>query len=43
MLSYERFSTLVRLSAIDEINELQEGFSNGQTGSSAMPHKLIIL
>lgn len=39
MLSYERFSTLVRLSAIDEINELQEGFFNGQAGSSAMPHK----
>jgi adenylosuccinate lyase len=39
MLAYERFSTLVRLSAIDEVNELQEGFTKGQTGSSAMPHK----
>lgn len=39
MLAYERFSTLVRLSAIDEVNELQEGFSQGQAGSSAMPHK----
>ena len=36
---YERFATFIRLSAIDEINELQEGFSKGQTGSSAMPHK----
>ena len=39
MLSLERFSTIVRLSAIDEVNEMQEGFSKGQTGSSAMPHK----
>ena len=36
---YQRFATLVRLSSIDEINELQEGFKKGQTGSSAMPHK----
>ena len=39
MLAYERFSTLVRLSAIDEVNEMQEGFTKGQAGSSAMPHK----
>ena len=36
---YERFATFIRLSAIDEINEMQESFSKGQTGSSAMPHK----
>jgi adenylosuccinate lyase len=36
---YERFATLIRLSAIDEIDEIQESFSIGQTGSSAMPHK----
>jgi adenylosuccinate lyase len=39
MLAYERFSTQVRLSSIDEVNEVQEGFSKGQAGSSAMPHK----
>lgn len=39
MSAYERFCTQVRLSAIDELNELQEGFFEGQTGSSAMPHK----
>ena len=37
--AFERFATMIRLSSIDEINELQEGFSAGQTGSSAMPHK----
>lgn len=36
---YERFSIFVRLSAINEVNEIQEYFSSGQTGSSAMPHK----
>ena len=36
---YERFATFIRLSAIDEINEIQESFSSGQAGSSAMPHK----
>ena len=36
---YERFATFIRLSAIDEINEIQESFTQGQTGSSAMPHK----
>jgi adenylosuccinate lyase len=36
---YERFSIFIRLSAINEINEIQEHFSPGQTGSSAMPHK----
>lgn len=36
---YERFATIIRLSAIDEINEIQEGFSPGQCGSSAMAHK----
>ena len=37
--AFERFTTMVRLSSIDEIDELQEGFSAGQAGSSAMPHK----
>ena len=37
--AFERFSTMIRLSSINEINELQEGFSLGQAGSSAMPHK----
>lgn len=36
---YERFATMIRLSAIDEVNEIQEGFYPGQCGSSAMPHK----
>lgn len=36
---FERFATMIRLSCIDEINEMQEHFSPGQTGSSAMPHK----
>jgi adenylosuccinate lyase len=39
MTAYERFCTLVRLSAIDELNELQEGLSDSQVGSSSMPHK----
>tara|TARA_B000000557_G_C20811885_1_gene460568 strand:+ start:1729 stop:2997 length:1269 start_codon:yes stop_codon:yes gene_type:complete len=37
--SIERISTYIRLSSQSGINELQEGFSNNQTGSSAMPHK----
>lgn len=36
---YERFAINIRLSCIDEINEMQEAFFQGQTGSSAMPHK----
>lgn len=36
---YERFATLIRLSCIDEIDEIQEFFTENQTGSSAMPHK----
>lgn len=36
---YERFATFIRLSAIDEIDEIQEHFSAFQTGSSCMPHK----
>jgi adenylosuccinate lyase len=39
MAAYERFCTQIRLMAINEINEVQEGFSRGQAGSSAMPHK----
>jgi len=35
----ERMATQIRLMAIDEVNEMQEGFSKGQTGSSCMPHK----
>ena len=35
----ERMATQIRLMAIDEINEVQEGFAKGQAGSSAMPHK----
>ena len=37
--SMERMATQIRLMAIDEINEVQEGFAEGQAGSSAMPHK----
>lgn len=36
---FEKFFTDLRILALDEVNELQEGFSEGQTGSSAMPHK----
>ena len=36
---YEKFCTDIRLLAFNEINEMQEGFSDGQYGSSAMPHK----
>lgn len=35
----ERMATQIRLMSIDEIDEVQEGFSEGQAGSSAMPHK----
>jgi adenylosuccinate lyase len=35
----ERMATQIRLMSIDEIDEVQEGFSSGQAGSSAMPHK----
>jgi adenylosuccinate lyase len=35
----ERMATQIRLMAIDEVNEVQEGFSKGQAGSSCMPHK----
>lgn len=39
MSTYEKFCTYIRLSALDEIDEIQEGFSENQCGSSAMPHK----
>ncbi len=39
MSALERMATQIRLLSIDEINEMQEGFTEGQTGSSAMPHK----
>jgi adenylosuccinate lyase len=35
----ERLSTEIRHLQRTEVNELQEGFSAGQKGSSAMPHK----
>jgi adenylosuccinate lyase len=35
----ERLATNIRGLQRSEIGELQESFSNGQTGSSAMPHK----
>jgi adenylosuccinate lyase len=37
--SIERFATELRNLQRTEILEVQEGFSKGQTGSSAMPHK----
>lgn len=37
--SLERFSTEIRNMARTEIREVQERFSQGQKGSSAMPHK----
>ena len=36
---FEKFFTDIRILALDEVNEIQEGFSKGQAGSSAMPHK----
>tara|TARA_A100000164_G_C21931839_1_gene786045 strand:+ start:428 stop:1540 length:1113 start_codon:yes stop_codon:yes gene_type:complete len=36
---FEKFFTDLRILALDEVNEIQEGFSKGQAGSSAMPHK----
>ena len=35
----ERFAIFIRLSSINEIDEIQEDFAEGQFGSSAMPHK----
>lgn len=35
----ERLVTNIRLLSINEINELSEGFSETQAGSSSMPHK----
>ncbi len=37
--SIERFATEIRLLSQSGIEEVNEGFSNGQKGSSAMPHK----
>lgn len=36
----DRFSQNMRILSIDEINEVQESFSQGQIGSSSMPHKV---
>ncbi len=35
----ERIAVNIRLSQIEEVDELHEPFKEGQTGSSAMPHK----
>lgn len=37
--SIERFATEIRHLQRTEVNEVREGFSSGQKGSSAMPHK----
>lgn len=37
--SLERFATEIRHMARTEVREVEEGFSRGQRGSSAMPHK----
>ncbi|MGC8971048.1 MAG: adenylosuccinate lyase [bacterium] len=37
--SLERFATEIRHMARTEVREVEEGFSKGQRGSSAMPHK----
>lgn len=37
--SIERFATEIRLLSQNGIEEINEGFSSGQKGSSAMPHK----
>ena len=39
MLFVEKVAYDIRIYAISEINEIAEGFSAGQKGSSAMPHK----
>ena len=39
MLAVEKISYDIRMYSIDGINEMSESFSNGQKGSSAMPHK----
>lgn len=36
----EKFCLTIRLLSIDEINEVSEGFSKNQIGSSSMPHKI---
>ena len=39
MLFVDKVSNDIRIYSISEINEIAEGFSDGQKGSSAMPHK----
>lgn len=38
-LAVEKISYDIRMYSLDGINEMSEGFSKGQKGSSAMPHK----